>query len=114
MLDELCDAVPPELPNLRETVHHLSPLNLNTQICFYFNELDRRIGVQDTPSTPCLRANRPKFRQWLSTNIPIQWSKQVDRVETTDDGKVSVGFLDGSSAIGDVLVGADGVHSVGK
>ncbi|KAK9776811.1 hypothetical protein AB5N19_10689 [Seiridium cardinale] len=113
MLNELHDAVPAGMPNLREAVHHLAPLKLKTQICMYFNnQLDNRIGVQDTPETPCIRANRPRFRQWLSTDIPIQWSKRVTGIDETPDGRISLRFADGGMAVGDILVGADGVHSI--
>ena len=47
------------------------------------------------------------------TNLQIQWGKHVTRIEHDDQG-VSVHFQDGTSARGDILVGADGVHSVGK
>jgi 2-polyprenyl-6-methoxyphenol hydroxylase-like FAD-dependent oxidoreductase len=47
------------------------------------------------------------------TNIPVQWGRRVRRIAHDDDG-VSVYFEDGSSAKGDILVGADGINSVGK
>lgn len=48
----------------------------------------------------------------MATNIPIQWGKRVQRIEHDDQG-VAVYFEDGTSAKGDILVGADGVKSVG-
>lgn len=48
----------------------------------------------------------------MATNIPIQWGKRVQRIEHDDQG-VAVYFEDGTSAQGDILVGADGVKSVG-
>ena len=47
------------------------------------------------------------------TNLPVQWNKHVARIEQDDKG-VSVYFKDGTSARGDIVVGADGVHSVGR
>ncbi|KAF3024209.1 hypothetical protein E8E14_010572 [Neopestalotiopsis sp. 37M] len=109
---ELEDAVPSDLPDLREAVNHLTPLDLSTQICFYTSGVDERVGVQDTPETPCLRANRPKLRQWLATDIPIQWSKHLVSISSDDAaGRVTVEFADGTSATGDIVVGADGVNS---
>ncbi|ETS83520.1 hypothetical protein PFICI_05396 [Pestalotiopsis fici W106-1] len=111
ILKELENAVPSDLPNLRKAVNHLTPLDLSTQICFYTGAVNQRVGVQDTPETPCLRANRPKLRQWLATDIPIQWSKHLVHIDNTDAGQVTVEFADGTCATGDVVVGADGVNS---
>jgi 2-polyprenyl-6-methoxyphenol hydroxylase-like FAD-dependent oxidoreductase len=47
------------------------------------------------------------------TNLPIQWGKHVTGIEHNDQG-VSLKFKDGTNAKGDIMVGADGVHSVGK
>lgn len=71
------------------------------------------VGVQNTPKTPCLRLNRLLFRKWLATNIPIQFGKKLRSVEEGERG-VTVYFEDGTSASGDMLVGADGVNSKGE
>lgn len=62
---------------------------------------------------PIIRAERRRLRDWLATNIPVQWGKPVTRIEQDNDG-VSVHFNDGASAKGDFLVGADGINSVGR
>lgn len=69
--------------------------------------------VENTPETPCLRLNRLLFRRWLATHIPIQWGKRLRRVEE-EGNRITVHFEDGTSASGDILVGADGVNSVGE
>ncbi len=61
---------------------------------------------------PFVRAERHRLRNWLATNIPIQWGKRVKRIEHDDEG-ASVYFEDGTSAKGDILVGADGINSIG-
>lgn len=61
---------------------------------------------------PIIRAERRRLRDWLKTNIPVQWGRRVTRIEHDNDG-VSAYFKDGSSAKGDILVGADGINSVG-
>lgn len=98
------------MPPLKESVHHLSPLNLESQMSIYFG--DTRLVTQSTSETPIIRANRPRFREWLSTKIPIQWGKRVESVEE-DEGGVRVRFEDGTTVSGDILVGADGVNSIG-
>jgi 2-polyprenyl-6-methoxyphenol hydroxylase-like FAD-dependent oxidoreductase len=62
---------------------------------------------------PIVRAERLRLRNWLATNIPVQWGKRVMRIEHSDEG-VSMDFEDGTSAKGDILVGADGINSVGR
>ncbi|KAI0132804.1 hypothetical protein BJ170DRAFT_680681 [Xylariales sp. AK1849] len=111
MLEEFESSIPSDMPDLRAATAHLLPLKLNSQVCWYFPRSESRIGVQDTPEHPCLRANRTKLRNWLSTNLGIQWDKRVKSVENTND-KVSVYFEDGTAAVGDILVGADGINSV--
>lgn len=67
---------------------------------------------QDSPEAPIVRAERRLLRKWLATNLSIQWGKRVKYIEHDDDG-VSAYFEDGTSARGDILVGADGINSVG-
>lgn len=67
---------------------------------------------KDTPEKPFIRAERRRLRDWLATHISIQWGKHATRFEDDDNG-VSVHFEDGTSAHGDILVGADGVKSRG-
>ncbi|KAK0610601.1 hypothetical protein B0T17DRAFT_621069 [Bombardia bombarda] len=69
--------------------------------------------VEDTPETPCIRANRGRLRQLLSTGVDIRWDKKAARIEESDD-KVTVFFEDGTLASGDLLVGADGTFSAGR
>ena len=124
------------MPDLKESTNHLAPLTLPTQIGLYYPNQGGRLGVQvcrfgvssvsqvppvkaithsalkqDSPGSPIVRAERHLFRNWLATNLPIQWDKRVMRIEHDDDG-VSVYFKDGASAKGDILIGADGINSM--
>lgn len=98
------------MPPLRESADHLLPLKLEPQICFYGH--GKKMAVQNTPQEPFLRLHRLRFRKWLATEIPIQWGKRLRRVEEQDK-RVTVHFENGTSASGDLLIGADGVNSVG-
>ncbi|KAI0023336.1 putative monooxygenase [Xylariomycetidae sp. FL0641] len=109
ILNELEANVCSDMPPLRESTHHLAPLNLPTQIALYARST--RIGVQDSPETPVLRANRARLRKWLATQIPVQWNKRLQSIEESGE-QVTLRFEDGSHASGDIVVGADGVHSV--
>jgi flavin-dependent dehydrogenase len=101
-----------------KSLSHLAPLDLPAQVAVY--KLDEnnklaeppRVGVQDDGSGSFLRANRKRIREWLSTNIRVQNNKRAVRCEESDKS-VTVYFDDGTSATGDILVGADGAHSHG-
>jgi 2-polyprenyl-6-methoxyphenol hydroxylase-like FAD-dependent oxidoreductase len=56
------------------------------------------------------RLNRKKFRQLLSTDIPVKWSKRFTHFETVPDG-VLVHFSDGSVVKGSMLLGIEGKNS---
>lgn len=90
---------------------HLLPLDLPAQIIFYDgHSLESRIGVEATDRQDIIRANRQRLRDWLATNIPVQYGKAVESFEE-DSESVRLHFADGTSATGDYLVGADGSYS---
>ncbi|CAJ2509624.1 Uu.00g146500.m01.CDS01 [Anthostomella pinea] len=109
IVDDLLLSVCSDMPPLRESTNHLAPLNLDAQIALYYG--GRRLGVQNTPETPCMRANRLRLRKWLATEIPIQWGKKLQAIEE-GKGQVTLRFADGKTAEGDIVVGADGVQSI--
>ncbi|KAI8624184.1 putative monooxygenase [Xylariaceae sp. FL1651] len=108
MLDELRASVPDDLPPFEQT-SNLLPLTLTPEFVFYPKSGGRK-GVLDEGSGKIVRANRSRLREWLSTNIPIQYNKQAARIDEGDTS-VTVHFKDGSSAVGDIVVGADGSRS---
>ena len=109
--DELQDAVRESMPSIY-TTNHLLPLDLPAQIVFMGSLSPGRYGVKSDKEQPVLRASRGRLRSWLARDVDIQYGKTAERVEQTDDS-VTVHFKDGSSATGDILVGADGTHSSG-
>ncbi|KAL8931748.1 MAG: hypothetical protein Q9211_006758 [Gyalolechia sp. 1 TL-2023] len=111
IINDLASSFPEDLGDLKEATDHLQPLDLPAQIGLYFPGMKGRLGVQHTPEAPIVRAERRRLRDWLATNLPIQWAKRVQLIEHDDDG-VSVYFEDGTSAKGDILVGADGIKSI--
>jgi len=56
--------------------------------------------------------NRAQFRGWLSEHISIQWNKDFSHDEESGSD-ITVHFRDGTSATGDMLVGADGINGRG-
>ncbi|KAI4243626.1 MAG: hypothetical protein L6R42_010712, partial [Xanthoria sp. 1 TBL-2021] len=113
IINDLQKAFPSDVGDLKAATDHLQPLDLPAQIGLYFPGMEGRLGVEDTPEAPIVRAERRRLRDWLATNIPIQWGKRVQRIVDNDE-EVCVYFEDGTSAKGDILVGADGIKSVGK
>ena len=110
MLPDIHKSFPKDLPPV-EVTNHLLPLTTKPELVFYQGDKVRR--VSNTEGRPFVRANRSRLRDWLATNIDIKFNKQVSKIEEEKDS-VTVRFEDGTSATGDVLVGADGVHSFGK
>ncbi|KAI8175707.1 putative monooxygenase [Colletotrichum sp. SAR 10_75] len=110
MLEELRTSVSDDMAPL-ETTSHLVPFDLPAQSVIYpSNDPDVRFGATSKGPNDFLRCNRERLRQWLSTNVTVNFNKRLSSIEETSDG-VAVQFHDGSSATGDIVVGADGVHS---
>ena len=102
--------MPDDVPPLR-TANHLLPLDLPSQIIMY-PPGGARIGVEDTPETPCVRVNRKRLRSLLLTGLLVQWGKKLVRVdEDRTASTVTAHFEDGTTATGGLLVGADGTWS---
>ena len=60
-----------------------------------------------------IRVNRAKFRQYLLTGIPVKWGWRFTHYEV-EGASVKAFFGNGETALGDILVGADGLRSRGK
>ncbi|KAI2781454.1 putative monooxygenase [Daldinia loculata] len=109
MLEELDTSIPDDMPS-RDFVNHLLPLKYNYECAWYRHDRTKKLGVRDDGSGKFIRANRVRLRKWLATNMPIQYGKHAVRIEEHDDS-VTVYFEDGTSATGDILIGADGPYS---
>lgn len=110
VLSDLKEHMPDDIGPI-ECTNHLTPLNLPAQFVFYHAQKPgMRIGVEDDDKGKIVRANRQRLRDWLQTHIPVKYDKRALRVDEHDE-KVTVHFEDGSSATGDILVGAEGTRS---
>ncbi|KAJ6782151.1 hypothetical protein PWT90_07443 [Aphanocladium album] len=110
IIQDLVDAFPDDMPS-PNVVDHLLPLDLPAEMAFYDgHSVDSRIGVQATSRQEIIRANRQRLREWLATKIDVKYGKAVETVDQDDDS-VTLHFADGTSATGDLLVGADGSFS---
>ncbi|KAI0599996.1 hypothetical protein F4775DRAFT_599524 [Biscogniauxia sp. FL1348] len=109
VVDDLLASIPDDMPPFRESVSAMLPIKVEDQLALYIG--GQRFGFNNSSETPFVRANRHRLRVWLATNINVQWGKFATKVDQSDD-KVTLFFQDGSSASGDVLVGADGTNSL--
>ncbi|KAL6405276.1 putative fad-binding domain containing protein [Ilyonectria robusta] len=57
------------------------------------------------------RINREKFRKLMLDGIDVEWNKQISGVQVLESG-VRATFLDGTSAEGIMVIGADGATSM--
>ncbi|KAI1338261.1 putative monooxygenase [Xylariaceae sp. FL0016] len=94
MLSDLKASVPDDMPPI-ETVKHSKPLGSPAEVYFWTPDSTQKVGLRDDGSdTVVIRANRTRLRD----------------VEESEE-KVTVRFEDGTAAVGDIQVGADGVNS---
>lgn len=110
VLTDLQEHMPDDIGPI-ECTNHLTPLHhLPAQFVFYHaKKPDMRIGVEDDDKGKIVRANRQRLRDWLRTHIPVQYDRRA--VEVVEDEKVTIHFENGTSARGDILVGAEGSRS---
>ncbi len=70
--------------------------------------------VTDSPFILSTEVNRLTLREILLAGLDdiVHFDKTLERFDQVGSGKVRASFVDGTSAEGDVLIGADGTHSV--
>src|SRR5579859_141769 len=84
---------------------------------FVSQRMKRLLSVEWPPPSDAAhadwRVSRPKLKRVLLTGLDqeVHFGKKFVRYERAPDGRVQAFFADGTSALGDVLVGADGVSS---
>lgn len=72
-----------------------------------------QMGLNWTAGT-FIRVNRAKFRNYMLTGLSVNWGYRFTHYEITESGGVKAFFEGGTTATGNILVGADGVRSRGK
>ncbi|KAI1174890.1 putative monooxygenase [Nemania sp. FL0916] len=112
MLEDLKASIPDDLPPI-SSLSNLLPLTKYFPEFVYYNPAIPhmpKLGVRGDESEWVVRAARHRIVTWLGTHIPIQYGKKITNIEEIGE-KVKVFFADGSSAEGDILVGAEGARS---
>ncbi|KAF2259027.1 monooxygenase FAD-binding protein-like protein [Lojkania enalia] len=112
LLDSFARYFPSDMPDL-DPVDHLYGTGIETSSAVYHasrNLLKELVRFGPKLGNRQIRANRGKLRSWLMTNVSVQWGKQFVRYEEDASG-VTAYFQDGSQFHGDIIVGADGIHS---
>jgi flavin-dependent dehydrogenase len=112
MLDDLKASIPDDLPPM-SSLNNLLPLTqYQPEVVYYDPEKPNqpKIGVRGDETGWVIRAARHRAVDWLATHIPVQYNRRVVDVEEIGN-KVKIHFQDGTSAEGDILVGAEGSRS---
>ncbi|KAI0454783.1 putative monooxygenase [Xylaria acuta] len=112
MLDDLKASIPDDLPPISSLSNLLPLTKYFPEVVYYDPEKPNqpKIGVRGDESEWVIRAARYRIVDWLETHIPVQYNKQVTKIEESED-KVKLFFQDGTSTEGDILVGAEGSRS---
>ncbi|KAH8157261.1 hypothetical protein CIB48_g10982 [Xylaria polymorpha] len=115
MLDDLKASTPDDLPPISSLSNLLPLTKYFPEIVYYDPEKPNqpKIGVRGDESGWIVRAARHRIVEWLETHIPVQYDKQVTTIEESAE-KVKIHFQDGTSAEGDILVGAEGARSASE
>ncbi|KAL9120923.1 MAG: hypothetical protein Q9187_002520 [Circinaria calcarea] len=73
-------------------------------------QLGNVVGRSPDGDLTMIRVNRARYRDWLLKHLEINWNKRFSYYEEFEDG-VKAFFDDGTVAIGEIIVGADGINS---
>ena len=100
----------------------VKPFGQPTRHTVLWNGRGRRLGVAPlgaplADGTPALTLKRSRLSNALlqeagRRGIAVQYGKRLVNALTKGDGQVLVSLADGTTLTGDLLVGADGIHSV--
>lgn len=106
--------LPPDLfARLSEAYAH--PCCPDLKIMETLTLYDGRNGevMKDITSPGMVRLDRNRMRKLCKTGISIQYDKLLDSLTYGADGNsVTAHFQDGTTAVGDLLIGADGARSI--
>jgi 2-polyprenyl-6-methoxyphenol hydroxylase-like FAD-dependent oxidoreductase len=104
-----------------DALHLATAIGIPTRANVLWNERGQRLATiplgqplaDGTPSQTIKRSRlgRALRDEAVRRGVPVQVGKRLASAAETPDGRVVARFDDGSEAVGDLLVGADGIHS---
>ncbi|OKL57914.1 hypothetical protein UA08_06384 [Talaromyces atroroseus] len=112
ILNELKSELPEDIIPLLDTTSHLHNYGTDSDAAIIegvTGEEELHLGPKE--GRPFVRANRVRLREVLATNLIVEYDKYFQHYEETASG-ITAHFADGTVATGDILVGADGAHSL--
>jgi 2-polyprenyl-6-methoxyphenol hydroxylase-like FAD-dependent oxidoreductase len=108
----LRDCLPPQLFDLVTA----TAIETATRMVFLDHELNQKFArpIPPLPEDSFFGVNRLTLREILLAGLEgvVRFGSTFQRLERLGDGRVRARFADGTSAAGDLLVGADGTRSV--
>lgn len=93
---------------------YVDPCHPDPGVAEYVSLFDGSTGevIKDVKSAGMIRIDRNRMRKLCKIGLPIQFGKRLGSVTYGADGRsITVQFLDGTTAVGDILIGADGARS---
>ncbi|KAL4898682.1 hypothetical protein BDV59DRAFT_197562 [Aspergillus ambiguus] len=110
-LDALERTIGPERAAKLDTAVVDSSLKEDEGNFLFLNAATSKPKYRIPPSKRRLRLHRQKLRNILASGLDIQYGKAAESFQDLPDGRVQVTFKDKSTAVGTLLVGADGNNS---
>jgi 2-polyprenyl-6-methoxyphenol hydroxylase-like FAD-dependent oxidoreductase len=104
-----------------DALHLAQAVGIPTRCNVLWNERGERLaaiplGTPLADGTPSLTLKRSRMAALLQAEalrrgVRVEFEKRLVDTTRTGDGRVVAHFADGSEAVGDLLIGADGIHS---
>ncbi|CAG8280068.1 unnamed protein product [Penicillium nalgiovense] len=77
---------------------------------FQFFDLNSGDALYNIPAAERIRVSRARLRHLLTTDVDVQWNKNLRNIESTAE-EITAHFQDGTSYTGRLLVACDGARS---
>ncbi|KAH8697961.1 hypothetical protein BGW36DRAFT_379745 [Talaromyces proteolyticus] len=112
VINDLISELPDDILPLLDTVSHLHSYGTTCDAAIYQGISGEEVThLAPSEHGPFIRADRAKLKEVLSTGLSVEYNKHFQRYEETESGVIAH-FADGTVVPGNILVGADGAHSI--
>ncbi|KAF7726140.1 hypothetical protein EC973_009032 [Apophysomyces ossiformis] len=115
-LEPLKQSINPSLYETLPTKASVNPRNHETEFGLVNGQTSELMLLVDSnmlrlANYTTYRINRARFRQWLLSEINVEWNQRI-KCYAADENGVTITMEDGTQVEGSILIGADGVNSV--